>query len=289
MSTWRGKARGGLLGHKIFVFILKKLGLSVAYFALKFVAMYFLFFSPKSYKAMRYYFRERLGYGWLKSIISIYKNFYVFGQVLIDKVALMSGKEDSFGQNHFGGRYLDDMVKNGAGGILISAHIGNFEAGGYLLKRLNTSINVVMLEAEHRQIKKYLSNVMSEKGFNIISIKEDKSHTFEIMSALSNNELICIHADRFLDGMDTMEGNLLGQSAKFPAGPFMMASKLSVPVSFVFVVKESSRHYNLYASKPETEKQDAQSVLNNYLYNLEQMIYKYPEQWFNYYPFWGES
>ena len=41
MSSWKGKTRGGLFGYKFFISILKYSGLSVAYFFLRFVVIYF--------------------------------------------------------------------------------------------------------------------------------------------------------------------------------------------------------------------------------------------------------
>ncbi len=288
MSSWSGKGKGSLLGHKIFVFILKTAGLSSAYFILRFVAFYYLLFSRSSNAVMFYYFNKRLGFSYFKSVRYIYKGYYVFGQTFLDKVALMSGLTTGFNQRRDGGGHLDAIAENKTGGILISAHIGNFEAGSHLLKRLGTKVNVVMLDAEHQQIKKLLKDVMDEKYFNIIGIKEDKSHSFEIMNALNNKELVCIHGDRFIDGMDVIEGELLGKTAKFPLGPFKMAARLNFPVSYAFVVKDDAKTYHFYASKPNPDIKDEKEALSNFIEELEKIIRKYPEQWFNYYPFWGE-
>ena len=42
-AEWKGKSRGTVLGYKIFIFCIKKLGLPSAYFVLYFVAAYFCF------------------------------------------------------------------------------------------------------------------------------------------------------------------------------------------------------------------------------------------------------
>lgn len=47
MKKWDGKSRGNVVGYKIFVFIMKKLGLSPAYFLLIFIAGYYFIFTKK--------------------------------------------------------------------------------------------------------------------------------------------------------------------------------------------------------------------------------------------------
>jgi predicted LPLAT superfamily acyltransferase len=88
-------------------------------------------------------------------------------------------------------------------------------------------------------IKEYLESVSVKKSnIKFIYVKEDMSHIFEINQALSNNELICFTGDRYFEGSKYLEAELLGKSAKFPAGPFLIASRLGVPVVYVYVMKE---------------------------------------------------
>nr|MBP7390214.1 lipid A biosynthesis acyltransferase [Chitinophagales bacterium] len=87
---WQGKSRGTLVGYKIFVLLIKYTGLSGAYFLLCFVALYFTIFSSADRAVIYQFYRKRLGYGKLKSLWGVYKNFFVFGQTIIDKVAIFS-------------------------------------------------------------------------------------------------------------------------------------------------------------------------------------------------------
>ncbi|HAD34385.1 MAG TPA: lipid A biosynthesis acyltransferase, partial [Chitinophagaceae bacterium] len=98
-----------------------------------------------------------------------------------------------------GVHHLENMVKQDKGGLLVSAHLGNWEAAGHLLKRLNTRIHIVMYDGEHEKIKAYLDKVR-ERSFNVIVIKNDISHIYEINEAFKRNEFVCIHADRFVKG-----------------------------------------------------------------------------------------
>jgi predicted LPLAT superfamily acyltransferase len=269
MSKWKGKTRGGLLGHKLFVIILKYLGLSPAYFVLRFVALYFVFFAPKGFKAQWYYFRKIHNRSVLFSIFKIYQNYHIFGQVLLDRVALLAGFEKKFTFNFDGEEYLHQMVKEGKGGILISAHVGNWEIAGNLLKRLNTKVNVVT----------------GQRSINIIEIKNDISHIFEINNALKRNELICMHADRFIEGSKTIEKTFMGNSALFPQGPFLLAEKFNAPYSFVYALKETNKHYHFFATPAKTSN-SIDEILNQYVAHTEDKVKAYPEQWFNYYQFW---
>ena len=100
-----------------------------------------------------------------------------------------------------------------------------------------------------------------------------------------------MHADRFLEGSKTMTNDFLGEKARFPMGPFILASKFKVPVSYVFAVKENNLHYHFFASKiknyDNVEKPVVmEKMLSEFAIEMEEKIKKYPEQWFNYYNFW---
>ena len=110
-AEWQGKSRGTVLGYKIFVFFMKNFGLGAAYFILYFVATYFCFFARDSSKAIYYYFKERLQYSKEKSLWSIFKSYYVFGQTIIDKVAISSGLRDKFTYEFDGIKLLKSAFK----------------------------------------------------------------------------------------------------------------------------------------------------------------------------------
>jgi len=292
MPQWQGKSKGTPLGYRIFVFIIRALGVNIAYLVLRFVSFYYFLFSWNSSGHAYRYFRDRHRYGVVKSIIKLYKNYFVFGQTLLDKVIVMAGIENKFTYDFDGEENLRDIVKGGKGGILLSGHVGNWEAAGHLLKRLNTRINVVMFDGEHQQIKQYLETVTGGHKLNIIPIKEDISHVYAMGEALQKNELICLHADRFMEGNKTRVISFLGENAQFPLGPFLLAASFRVPVSIVFAFKESKSHYHFFGS-PILARQDAESkdnfisrLTSTFVKELEQKVKMYPEQWFNYYNFW---
>ena len=293
MPQWQGKSKGSKLGYSIFVLICKTFGVKPAYLLLRFVAFYYFLFSRSSSKHIYHYFRQRHRMGVARSLFHLYRNYYIFGQTLLDKIIVMAGIENTFTYDFDGEQHLRDIICRGKGGILLSAHVGNWEAAGHLLKRLNTKVNIVMFDGEHQRIKEYLHGVTGGKNFNVIAIGQNMSHVYAIAEALQNNELVCLHADRFIEGNKTKAVQFLGDNACFPLGPFLLSAGFNVPVSVVFAFKERPSHYHLYGS-PWTERKSGESkaqftdrLLNLFICELEEKVKKYPEQWFNYYNFWN--
>lgn len=288
-DEWEGKSRGTVLGYKIFIFFIRNLGVRSAYFILYFVAFYFCFFAGKSTRYQYFYLHKRLQYSKLKSIISIFKSYFKFGQTIIDKAAISCGLIDQFTYECDGVENITNLLDEGKGGILISAHVGNFELAEYFFEEIDTrsQINLVTTDAEHEDIKEYLESVAQKSNNKLILVGDDLSHIFEINAALNKGELVCFTGDRFFDGTKFLTEKLLGLDARFPAGPFVLASRLQVPVVFVYVMKETTKHYHLYARTAKFAYKDAQGLLKMYTESVEWMIEKYPLQWFNYFNFWN--
>lgn len=291
--SWDGKSRGNTLGYGIFIKVLQIFGVAPAYFLLRFVAAYYYLFSRKSNRHILYLLQERLGYNASTARKKLYKNYYWFGQAIIDRIVMMGGIRNRFTFNFDDEVYFNEMIDQGKGGLLLSAHLGNWEIAGHLLKkRMNTRINIVMYDNEHQNLKEYLEGVTGQRNANIIVIKDNLSHIYEIMEALGDNEFVCMHADRFLPGNKTIRATFLGKEALFPAGPFVIAAKLDVPVSFVFAMKQTNRHYHFYATPGINFRQSGNSspeqVLGNFVSAMEEKVKQYPEQWYNYYNFWED-
>lgn len=289
MAHWDGKSKGTVLGYKIFLFFIRFFGVGSAYFILRFVSYYYFLFAKKNRTAIVRFYTEALNYSEKEANRLAKKNFFIFGQTLIDRSAFLVGKGKKFTYTFENEKYLLDIKNNGKGGVLLSAHLGNWETAGNLLKeRITSKINVVMLVAKMEKIKKYLDNTTGGSQFNIIPIKNDLSHIISINNALSNNELVAIHADRMMEGVKFIEKDFLGKKAKFPMGPFIIASKFNAPVTFVFALKEKNYHYALSATLPLTVKLQPEEIAQKYVEELERKVKQYPEQWFNYFDFYNQ-
>jgi predicted LPLAT superfamily acyltransferase len=295
VAKWDGQSKGEVLGFKIFVYILNTFGLNPAYFLLRFVSFYYFLFSKPNIH-IRNYFIDVHGYSKIKARMAVYKNNFMLGQTIIDKVAVMAGVKTPFKVIHKNGDMLDKVAELGKGGILVSAHIGNWEIAGQGLNRLGTAFNMLMYANEKENIKEYMDDVLKEKKIKVIAINEEtKSHIIELHKAFTNNELVVMHGDRFRDGAKTLTTSFFGKPARFPAGPFIMAAKFGVPLCIAFAVKLNKNTYQFSIEPPievsrirgeEALEKTCQDLLKKYVHEVEKMLLAYPHQWFNYYDFW---
>jgi len=286
MTEWEGKSRGTVSGYRIFIFLIKHAGINVAYLLLVFVSLYYVIFSPGQTKAIYRYFRHRRHNNVFRSLANTYRNYFVFGQTLIDKVAITAGLEHKYTYEFDGIDHIRQLAKDNSAGILISAHVGNFEVSQYFMGEFDKQIHLVTTDEEQRAIKSYLASIMAKPRTGFIVVKDDLSHVFAINQVIEQKEMICFTGDRFVGGSKTLTAELFGQPARFPAGPFLISSRLSTPVLFVYVMRERNKHYHLYARKATFNHRDAQSLLQAFTQSIEQILAKYPLQWFNYYDFW---
>jgi predicted LPLAT superfamily acyltransferase len=288
MSKWSGRSRGTVLGYCIFIKLIQWGGVKSAYRLLKFVSFYYYLFAASARKSIVQFYTQALQMPKTKALATCRQNFYCFGQTLIDRIAFLTGKTQPFSHDFIHEEYLQKIQQNGKGGILISAHLGNWETAGNLLKkRITSNINVVMVEAEAQKIKQLLDHTTGGSQFKIIAIKDDLSHIIKISNALAANELIAMHGDRYTEDAKTISLTFLGKKAQFPLGPFLIASKFDAPVTFVFAVKKEAFHYQLSATLPITEKMKPEAIALLYVTELEKKVREYPEQWFNYYDFYS--
>lgn len=299
MAEWKGQSRGGALGHQIFIWLLKNVGLKAAYTLLAFVAVYFIPFAPKGTKSSWFYFRKIHKQSVFKACVNIYRNYFAFGQAIIDRVAVLSGIKTNFTFEFDGEENIQRMVDEQTGGILISAHLGNWDIAGHFLGRINGKVNVIMYDQEHEKLKEMMNDVQVEKkkvtNVNIIPLKDDLSHVLLLNQAVERKELLCVQGDRVPPGSKNFEFEFMGRQAEFPTGPFYLAAKYKIPISFVFALKEGSNHYHLYATPPKfyeikgspiQRNEGIRLIIEDYIKNLETKMQRYPLQWFNFYKFW---
>ena len=282
MSKWSGRTKGFLLGYQIFIFLLKRLGVPPAYFLLNLVIPVYYIFLHKARRSLYETFKQIPQLKSSNLQVMIYRNFHSLGKSLIDNLAILTKWSSKYSCSQEGGEYLIDLITKSQPAILISGHIGSWNIAGEFLKKQDGIVNVVMFDGEAKKIKRLVEKTIGESNYKIIVIKDNFSHLFKIKAAIDNRELICIHSDRHLEGANTITTKLFNKKVQLPLGPFAIASKLNIPYSFVFSIKESMYNYKFSATKPKISN-DPQIIANEFAEVLSEKLSNHPEQWFNYF------
>lgn len=284
---WDGKTKGTARGYKFFFFLIKYLGLNIAYVFCFFVASFYTLLLRKQKKAVVQFQKKSFGHGTIKANFKAWKTFFNYAITLVDKFAIAIKWRKKYKFNITNDDYIKQLLEEGKGGILISGHLGNGEIAGSLISEMiTTDINVLFYNNEAQNIQDLIKDATGGASFNIIEIKQDLSHLIKIKNAAANNELIALHADRMLGNEKYVEVDMFGNKARFPVGPFIMAAKFKIPCLFVFGVKTGYRTYSVEAIKPSSIDLDGESLCREFAINYIDKVSEYPEQFYNFYDFY---
>jgi predicted LPLAT superfamily acyltransferase len=216
----------------------------------------------------------------------------VFGQCLLDRFAVYAGRRNHFTLTITGNEYFKERIESEKGFIIASSHTGNFELSGYLLNQDKKRIHTLVYSGETKEIMTNRAKVLQKNNITMIPVTNDLSHVFAINDVLSGGDVVSMPCDRNFGSAKSVECDFLEGKADFPLGAFMLASQFDVPIMAIFVMKESVLSYHAYVvpvtidndNVPKREK--AIRYAKAFAKELETIVRKYPEQWFNYYEFW---
>ena len=292
-QEWAGTTYGNAWMHKWLIRMLRHIDVRILYlFVAIFVIPVCLVLNPSRGIAYRY-FRRRIGYGRLKSAWKTYVNHCLFGQVVVDKFAMYAGKQfDVEIENYI--EFTTRASRKEEGFVQLSAHIGSYEIAGYTLAVEGKSFNALVFAGEKASVMQNRDKMFAGTNIKMIAIQQDMSHLFEIDKALTDGGIVSMPADRINGSQKCIEHVFLGAKAKFPLGPFSVATMRGLDVLAVNVMKDSLLGYKIYVTplaydKEASRQEQIRQLSSAYVAELEKRVRQYPTQWYNYFEFWQEG
>lgn len=289
---WAGTTYGNGWMHRWLIRILKCVDVRVLYaFSSIFVVPVCLLLNP-SRKVIYHYFKEQIGYSSIKSAWMTYVNHCLFSETVIDKFAMYAGKK--FVIEVDGYDTFQSIVHKDKGFVQLSSHVGNYEIAGYTLVEEDKPFNALVFGGEKQSVMDSRDKMFSRTNVKMITAKDDMGHLFEIDKALTNGEIVSMPADRIWGSQKYLEMIFLNKPARFPLGPFSLATLKEVEAIAINVMKESALKYRIYVSslnydKSKPRKEQMRDLCQCYVTVLEKIVKKYPCQWFNFYDFWSNE
>ena len=289
-KEWKGRTDGLPWMIRSLVTIMKVVDRHVIYCFMALVVPFYMLFNHKGYVAIYRFFRERFGYGPIKSFLYVYANHYRFGQVIVDRYASFAGKKIKLEIE--GNERFMELAGGERGFVQLSTHAGNYEMVGYALTSTSKKINGLFYAGESKVMMDFRRRILTQHNVALIEVDGSMSHIFSMNAALDRGEIVSMTGDRLFGSAKAIKCMFLGKEASFPMGPFALAVQKEVPMLAVFSMRSHGR-YKVYVkeiNRDESLPVRAQmtDLAHKYAAELENMMRMYPAQWFNYYDFWKD-
>jgi KDO2-lipid IV(A) lauroyltransferase len=205
-------------------------------------------------------------------------DFFLFPQLSKSKVR-------AYFSSFLGEHHLKQALAAGKGVLLVSAHIGNWEIGGNLLRALDYPLTVVGLPHNTTQTNALVHHLRKTRGIEIIEVGHSTFSVVEILNALRRNRIVAMIGDR--DHLGTGRPiRFLGKQMHLPPGPVILAMMSGAALIPTFVLEQADGTYSGIIEAPlKIDKNgDRNRVIDCNLQRLadifETYIRQYPEQWY---------
>ncbi|TLU53462.1 MAG: lysophospholipid acyltransferase family protein [Chlorobium sp.] len=167
------------------------------------------------------------------------------------------------------------------GGVLVSAHFGNWELLGMCTGLLMSPLSIVVKPLKNHAVDSMINAWRTMHGNRIIY---DAQALREGLRALHKGEILTILGDQSDPG-GSFYAEFLGRRTSVFLGPAYFALKAGVPLFVGMCRRIGDGRYIVESEEIDmsglgTAKTDAEELTRRYTKVLERFIYQYPEEWF---------
>lgn len=297
---------GTLLGLKFLWLVHRVLGRKVLSLMLIPTVAYFLTFRSETRESSRQFllahYRQYPDYWKARPRLwNSARHFKEFSEVVVDKLLSWSVDIDADQFEIRDEEYLEKLMVDPSGRLVIGSHFGNLEyCRGFVHRYRNRVINILIHDAHTQNYNNMMRLMNPESRLNIMQVTEfDIPTMLKIKQKVDNGEWIFIAGDRCppSGSARTVNVRFLGKTAALPIGPYMLAKALACPVELIFsfcdyandhlVTVDLIKFADVIELDRKNRQQQLQLLAQKYADELEKQCATHPFQWFNFYDFWA--
>lgn len=225
------------------------------------------------------------------SVLMVFKFFIHLGKQYVETVKFPYLSEKAFRSRYqiHGTDILNNILKEGKGGIIISAHLGNWEVLEMFFSRLGYPIAAIYNRLFDDSIDRLICKWRSFFGAKLF---EKKDSLRKVMRFLDNNGLVYILFDQKSTSPGSIKTQFFGRDTTTSIVPLNLAARIKAPLIPVFLIRKEKIN-SIVVYKPIIIKNAKKNslIINETLKSLnkilEQLILEYPEQWLWSYDKWS--
>ena len=294
-TTWKQRPEGGgFFAIWLIRTIARRGGRAVARSLLWPITVYFLVMRAPERRASRAYLRRVLPVS--PKLWHVARHIHTFASTILDRVFLLSGQLDRFDFQVEGLPALEAQLEQGRGVLVLGSHLGSFDALRVIAtRRPELRVRILLDKAQNPAMQQLLDALNPRLAADIIDAGQPgPAIVLAMKEALDEGALVAMLADRVVAGAAAIDAELLGERARFPAAPWLIAGVLQVPVTLAFGLYRGGNRYELVfepvsdgLSLPRHERaQLLARLVQTYAARLQHHARRAPYNWFNFYDFW---
>ena len=226
-------------------------------------------------------------------------HMYTFAEACIDRFAAWQGQVSAASIDFHGEAEFLRLSAERRGALFIGSHLGNLE----MVRALATlggvaKITAVVYTEHSRRFTEALRRANPQFAENLLEVADFGPATaVQLKERIDRGEILVIVGDRTpaADNGRCTRALFLGQEARFPQGPMILAHLLECPVYLFFCLKHGARfalHLERFAERVVLPPREREAAIAHYVAQyagrLESYCREAPLQWFNFYDFWHE-
>jgi Kdo2-lipid IVA lauroyltransferase/acyltransferase len=183
-----------------------------------------------------------------------------------------------------GEEYLKRALEKGKGVIAFGAHLGNFTMIAPRLAAAGYPVSIVVKHPPDQRLARLLDGCRAKCAVKTISAKPRRQAARQILGALRRNEVVVVLPDVFKSGR--VNAQFLGSAVYIRRGPATLALRAGAAVVPMHVTRDAEDRLTLRISteidlvKTGDLQQDVAASLALFIRHLEEMVRRYPDQWY---------
>lgn len=187
------------------------------------------------------------------------------------------------------------LLEEGKGLILAAAHLGNWELGGITFSRYGYPINALAIAEDDPDVEEMRLSKRGDRGVRTLYVGQDLGTMFKVRKVLARNEVVALLADR-CHGRDRIEVDFFGRRTPMMRSPALISRFTDTPIVPCAIMMDGKGRYESVTADPlmplpghVNDEECARQTIQALARVLEGWIGEHPDQWFNFYPYWGNG
>ncbi|MBK7140564.1 MAG: lysophospholipid acyltransferase family protein [bacterium] len=181
-----------------------------------------------------------------------------------------------------GEEMLARAYAEGKGGIMLTAHFGNWEIMGAWVAAVGYPTDFLVGRQHNQKVDKLLLSYRSEMKVGLIPLATAARSVFKTLKA---NRIAGIVADQHAPGSGSVIIDFFGRPAAWAKGPALFSIRAGAPILPYLLRRERYDKHVLIPGEPiyppnsGDEEKDIETMLVAYARFVEKWVRKYPDQW----------